>query len=571
MLPIIFANCRHDNATSDVEADKAMLALSLRTSNSSVNVDFVKWEDRVTEVRMIAFASDGNVVFNELLSFPNGFNNPSDVVEMAPETYDFYFIANETACGSKFAEALANTRDKIQFKTSSDLYGIAYNADFMPDGSSSDGRFLMSAQYENIEVNGGGSAVSPITLPLPTQKVELIRSMAKVEVIFRKKTAGGVVANGTIKTVQLNNVASLYSVPPTDFYYAGSTMSSNIITPVNFDYGRDSIGSIVFYVPEFLRLNGGGDFTGLYINDKVFPILTDKAKTGLQVQRREIDALSDSSVIRNYHYQINAYINAKGDIQLKICINPWNVDTYRFMFQDPEMDIDIPPVQRTDSSVIIPTDCGKIEIISHNEDLPKGLQGAYGDQVSWWDPVTQKPRVIRGEAPYYCEKKYGKGWRLINACELMSFLALFDRTYKIWQSNTWQGVNSGLTFHSLPFRKEAQALLEKMTGTDLSRYVLSDDGKDDIGAEKLNMLDDFFTPGDIMVKEEDYPDGWPFPSPPAVTDKWFYQEVALQVKGYYYNGYLDYNDPANHDKILYEEFARYDFSPTISRCVREVE
>ena len=173
-----------------------------------------------------------------------------------------------------------------------------------------------------------------------------------------------------------------------------------------------------------------------------YPLQSDAALEGLTYQRRNIDALSVNSIIRNYYYQINAYLNPTstgGGIEIKACIQPWKKDIYRYMFYG-DKPIVIPPIIPTDSTIIIDTDCGKIEMRYNEEILPMGLQGAYGDEVVWWDPAIQGPRIEKGEPPYYCEQKYGAGWRLINSCELMSFLALFDATFKIWESNTWIGM-----------------------------------------------------------------------------------------------------------------------------------
>ncbi|MBF0647968.1 hypothetical protein IR083_03960, partial [Dysgonomonas sp. GY75] len=186
----------------------------------------------------------------------------------------------------------------------------------------------------------------------------------------------------------------------------------------------------------------------------------------------------------------------------------------------------------------------------------------------------QGPNIIKGQPPYYCEKKYGPGWRLINSCEMMSFLALFDQTYKIWQSNTWLGIDYSLPFYSMALRQQAQDLLGKLTGTDMSKYLLTDtQGGDSFGSEKLGIIDDFFTPGDIVVTLRQYPGGWPYyPVPPFPgIENWYPMEVVHQVKGYWYGGYLDYADPANYDKVLYQRFERYSFSSTVSRCVRNVE
>ena len=118
--------------------------------------------------------------------------------------------------------------------------------------------------------------------------------------------------------------------------------------------------------------------------------------------------------IRNYHYIINAYINAEGGIETRIEVEPWKKDTYKYIFQGDEQ-IVIPPVFPTDSSIVITTDCGKIELMAKDESLPDGLKGAYNDEIIYYDPATGKPAIREGKPPYYCEKKYGKGWRMINS------------------------------------------------------------------------------------------------------------------------------------------------------------
>jgi hypothetical protein len=75
-----------------------------------------------------------------------------------------------------------------------------------------------------------------------------------------------------------------------------------------------------------------------------------------------------------------------------------------------------------------------------------------------------------------------------------------------------------------------------------------------------------------LVKRADYPDGWPFYGASADNGQaWYPQEVVIQLLGYWYSGYLDFGNPENHDKILYGEFARFDYSSTVSRCVRSVK
>ncbi|MCC8142552.1 MAG: hypothetical protein LIO97_00470 [Tannerellaceae bacterium] len=91
----------------------------------------------------------------------------------------------------------------------------------------------------------------------------------------------------------------------------------------------------------------------------------------------------------------------------------------------------------------------------------------------YYDNETGQTNFIRkGDPPYYCEKKYGPGWRLINSCELLSFLAVLDTTYTIWLSNTWEAEAYNKPFYPLKFRQAAQELLEALSGLNLSGSVL---------------------------------------------------------------------------------------------------
>ncbi|MDR1501393.1 MAG: FimB/Mfa2 family fimbrial subunit [Prevotella sp.] len=568
----LMGGCASEDSFIDSE-EEAFINLQIKASSSGINEDIHQGEDRVTELRMLAFDLTGGIVYNSILNFPDGFNNSCEAVKFNPGVYDFYFFANESV-HPDFAFTLASVTDILQLQEDPHFTQIQYNPDFQPDTYTADGHFLMSAYYNDVSVIQGGTKINPNPLILPTSGVELIRALAKIEIVFRKKTPGIIIPDEhKIASVQLQKVAEIYSVPPLDSFYNGPVGESNTVVPENFNYDNDSIGSVLFYIPEFLNKDGGTDFTELHINNRIFPIWTDNARTGLISQRRTIASLSGYSIVRNYYYIINAYIDAAGGVYIKTGVTPWNKASYIYMFQDPDRDIVIPPVIPTDSSVIVPTVCGKVEIHSTNEYLQQGLQSAYGDIINWWDPNTQGPNIIKGRPPYYCEKKYGIGWRLINSCEMMSFLTLFDQTYRIWQSNTWQGINAGLPYYSLSFRQEAQDLLGKLTGADMSKYNLTEiQGGDNVGGEKLGMLDNFFTPGDVVVALKDYPEGWPYPVPPYQgIENWFPMEVVHQLKAYWYTGYLDYSDPDNYDKVLYQQFQRYNFSSTVTRCVRSVE
>jgi hypothetical protein len=267
-------------------------------------------------------------------------------------------------------------------------------------------------------------------------------------------------------------------------------------------------------------------------------------------------------------------ISSEGGVAVTSTVVPWNTASYLYMFQD-QNNIVIPPVQTTPTpGIIFPTSCGTIEMRSNNETLTSGLMGALNYTVYYYNAATGGPLVTQAAPPYYCEQKYGAGWRLIKACEMMSFLALFDQTYRIWQSNMWEGINNNLPFYPAAMRLQAQNLLQALTGVNLSAYTPSDasKGADPFGSNKLGVIDDFFTPGDIIVTVNEYPNGWPYPSKPTSgIEPWYPMETVTQVKGYWYSGYLQYSDPANYAAILYQQFERFSFSSTISRCVRSVD
>ncbi|MCL3853463.1 FimB/Mfa2 family fimbrial subunit [Parabacteroides sp. GYB001] len=581
-LLMAMSGCADEERIDSGTDGYAFINLSVRTSLSSINDDRRFWEDRVDEVRMIAFDSgDGSVVFNRKLYFPDGFETTSNPVTIYPGTYDFYFIANESVYSGDFVSALLDISNKSDFSTDARFTDIAYNSGFKPDGSSREGRFLMSGIYENITVVKGGTEQAPVLLPLPTNSVELIRAMAKVEVVIRKKVPGSTLPDHAVTSIQLKNVASDLSVPPYDNYYPGDRSSSLEASLSELNYQKDSIGAVVFYIPELLLPENGTDYTELYINNKVFAIENDPDKVGITDQRRIVPVLSDNSVIRNYHYIVNAYINTEGEIETRIEVEPWVKDTYTYIFQGNEH-IVLPPVLPTDSSIVMPTDCGKIEMMTRDETLSQGLKEGYGDEIIYYDPATGQPAIKEGEAPYYCEKKYGKGWRMINSCELMSYMALLDKTYTIWMSNTWDAntynknhPGAPIPYYSLTLRKAAQSLLEKLTGRDLSATVLMNENnwEDKISDVKLGVVDTYYTPGDIKVRVDDYLEGWPFPSPPATPagESWIYNEAAIQVKAFWYSaGYVDLSNRANWDKVLYGNFQRFDYNAT-TRCVRTVE
>ncbi|MCD8194265.1 MAG: hypothetical protein LUD74_06950, partial [Tannerellaceae bacterium] len=201
LLLALSGGCSNDGYDKE-DTGITMLSLSVRAASDSINEDDELWEDRVDELRMIVFdATTTQVVFNHKLSFPDGFNGRSRPVLLPLGTFNFYFIANETVYTGDFVNALLGIQNESEFDTDSRFTTLAYNPAFVPEGTTSQGRFVMSAIYRNITVVSGGTATSPALLPIPNGRVELIRDLAKVEVIFRKSVAGSTAPENTLTSV----------------------------------------------------------------------------------------------------------------------------------------------------------------------------------------------------------------------------------------------------------------------------------------------------------------------------------------------------------------------------------
>ncbi|MCC8174289.1 MAG: FimB/Mfa2 family fimbrial subunit [Odoribacter sp.] len=330
---IFILSCNKENSKNYKE-EEAVISLLVRAASNSINTDNILWEDRVDELRMLVFdPTSGDIVFNQKLYFPNGFDEASRAVRLTPGTYNFYFIANETVYTGNFVTALEDIQNVSEFTTDTRFTTLPYNPDFVPTENTESGRFVMSAIYNNVAVTGGGTETNPVPLQVSTGRIELIRALAKVEVIFWKKVAGSNVPENTITSVLLEDVASYLSVPPLDNYYTGAQTDSPPASLAGLDYDRDSIGAVTFYIPEFLIPEGSTDYTILEINNQPYPIQNDTELSGIALQRRTVPTLSTNSVIRNYHYIINAYIDAEGGLQLQTYVLPWSQDTYYYIFQ----------------------------------------------------------------------------------------------------------------------------------------------------------------------------------------------------------------------------------------------
>ena len=307
-----------------------------------VNEDMSTYEDRVTEIRLMAFDSNtGAAVYNAKLMFPNGdFNQLSNPVKLLPGTYDFYFIANETIGGIDFVNALNGVDNVFKFKTDIRFWNLNYNPDFKPTATSG---FIMSARYKGIAIPGGYTATNPLHFLPNGTGVQLVRAFAKVELIVRNalnEDNSVHLSNKRITSVQLINLPKKFSVPPIDVPYvtnfpnAEDLIDLTAVNPVTFDYNSEVVGTLVFYIPEFLRGKNESDSgnTSIVISGSGFPTVTipldhqnfsDYNQT--ELRDLNVESFSLKSILRNTDYRVNATLK-EHYLELEIEALAWELE-----------------------------------------------------------------------------------------------------------------------------------------------------------------------------------------------------------------------------------------------------
>lgn len=162
----------------------------------SINTDKTDKEDYVKELRVILLQGDEvkkNFYFSALdpdshsaYKLTTGHNKVSfKLEEEEMDIYDMMVIANESSLQTSEGEDLSKIlsavtkRDEIK-SIVLDTYGI--------EGRSSSSLYIpMTAEYSDVNMRKGGSKDSPLKLqlPTPTKGVELLRVLAKVELIIK--------------------------------------------------------------------------------------------------------------------------------------------------------------------------------------------------------------------------------------------------------------------------------------------------------------------------------------------------------------------------------------------------
>ncbi|EGJ72093.1 hypothetical protein Bcop_1911 [Bacteroides coprosuis DSM 18011] len=328
------------------ESDKSMPAekVYLSTRVGTVNQDNVASEDYVSEVRVMAFqADDGACVKNELLTF-NGNNQPtaeqnrSDQITLLSGTYDFLFIANESSYNynTSFKEALLNIRHIVQLEDE-----VFTTLKYEPTSDSEQGKgILMSAFYPGVLLEEKGENESVII-----QDVELLRAFAKIEIQFHNKV--GEENFKEITKVSFHNVPKHYTVPAANQDYLSIypdkfTSFEKAITFTEEEYKKETIGSVVFYVPEFLRYKDNKVEKYMDITIEGIGFLPHQIRLAHQhfedyKQPRTLstELLSTTTVLRNTHYKVDVNLTASRDLESVLKVLPWQFLKSEISYTDP--------------------------------------------------------------------------------------------------------------------------------------------------------------------------------------------------------------------------------------------
>ena len=340
-------SCQRDGMPKDDDTGYIQMTLGSR-----VNKDLVFFEDRTTEVRMLIFdANNGECLYNDKLSFPGGdLQQKSLTIKWQPGAYDFLFIANETTGGAAFVLELGSIVNIVDFEKSV-FNTIDFNPNYVPTSTSG---FLMSAFYERLVITPGTTSAAPQEVD-----VALIRSMAKVEVIF-KNPDPAMATPKRLTEVYLENVPKYYTVPASPDMY--SAIAANMAVSKKYpqtagnaiftetEYGNEIIGTLIFYVPEFLRpavstATGAMtlviDATG--IASSPFKVAIDHQNfSNNEGPRKFNDAdYSRYSIVRNTHYQVTINMHPTSPIEATVTILPWTIKTTTVKFGELDYDINV--------------------------------------------------------------------------------------------------------------------------------------------------------------------------------------------------------------------------------------
>lgn len=324
-------------------------------SNHSINQDAKDHEDYVDVLRMIVSELDGTVVSNEMLDVVSG-TAAFKVSEAG--NYNLTFIANEPVELKAELDAIATEAALNTVypggPAGATLSPVSHSENiWMMDDEGAIGprRFPMTAQYKNVAFVRGGSESAPkaLVLPTPTTGVELMRTLAKVNILIKKSVFYnpeesdpakrfrwiGPAEFGRVLEIELTNMPKDYPLMPMNTTYLGEIfemiytltlgdepLEDFVVMPEEDDEGG-SIGgarildlSIPFYIAECLLEQDASDVPSLTIRwmvyhggaevekEEVFPIQNGSGSTGYEEYYKDVTPHA-SSIYRNRLYEVN--------------------------------------------------------------------------------------------------------------------------------------------------------------------------------------------------------------------------------------------------------------------------
>ena len=278
--------------------------LNLRSQEdgqNTLNKDLQDEEDKVHELRIMLFQG-GDLKYNLCYNVPGGtgtdftFNGDPAVRRAVfrlpkPGVYDMVVIANEhvdATQGSTITTKLNGIARRDQLNDIRIDMPTIYKAGTLPNIKL---RSPMTAEYKNVDMNHSGTQATPyqIILPTPSRGVELLRCMAKVELLLKDMIEVEELANNPKKyswrgtglferlyTVQSFNMPKTFSLMPQNKFTPDAEVVSGVLfndillpsTPdsrcvIEFPAEDPSIGGIqtadyrlAFYIPEYLAKTG---------------------------------------------------------------------------------------------------------------------------------------------------------------------------------------------------------------------------------------------------------------------------------------------------------------------------
>ena len=281
------------------------VGLNLRAQEdgqNTLNKDLQDEEDKVHELRIMLFQG-GDLKYNLCYNVPGGtgtdlaFNGDPTVRRAVfklskPGVYDMVVIANERVDATQGPTITATLNGITRRDQLNDIridMPTIYKAGTLPNIKL---RSPMTAEYKNVDMNHSGTQATPyqIILPTPSRGVELLRGMAKVELLLKDMIEVEELANNQKKyswigsgsfervyTIQSENMPKSFSLMPQnlltpDAEVASGVLFNNIPLPATPDPRcviepaspeDPSIGGVLtadyrlaFYIPEYLAKTG---------------------------------------------------------------------------------------------------------------------------------------------------------------------------------------------------------------------------------------------------------------------------------------------------------------------------